>query len=73
MRIDAVLRPWIAISFSLCAPLLAATGPDDRPLTDPHSIISASDPAARPVPIDNLYYTRSGFGAAWSPDGQQGS
>jgi dipeptidyl aminopeptidase/acylaminoacyl peptidase len=71
MRIDQALRPWIAISFSLCAPLLAATGPDDRPLTDPHSVISASDPAARPVPIDNLYYTRNVFGAAWSPDGQQ--
>jgi dipeptidyl aminopeptidase/acylaminoacyl peptidase len=71
MRIDAILRRWLAISFFLGAPLLAATGPDDRPITDPHSVISVSDPAARPAPVDDLYYTRSVFGPAWSPDGQQ--
>jgi Tol biopolymer transport system component len=71
MRIDAVLRRWLAISFFLCAPLLAATGPDDRPITDPHSVMSASDAAARPAPVDDLYYTRNVFGPAWSPDGQQ--
>jgi dipeptidyl aminopeptidase/acylaminoacyl peptidase len=54
-----------------CAPMAASTGPDDRPLTDPRSVVSASNPAARPAPIDDLYYTRSVFGAAWSPDGQQ--
>src|SRR5690348_15041371 len=59
MRIDAVLRRWLAISFFLCAPLLAATGPDDRPITDPHSVMSASDAAARPAPVDDLYYTRN--------------
>jgi dipeptidyl aminopeptidase/acylaminoacyl peptidase len=53
------------------APLAASTGPDDRPLTDPKSVVSQSNPAARPAPIDDLYYTRSVFGAAWSPDGQQ--
>jgi dipeptidyl aminopeptidase/acylaminoacyl peptidase len=52
-------------------PLAASTGPDDRPLTDPKSVVSESNPAARPAPIDDLYYTRSVFGAAWSPDGQQ--
>jgi dipeptidyl aminopeptidase/acylaminoacyl peptidase len=51
--------------------LAASTGPDDRPLTDPKSVVSASNPAARPAPVDDLYYTRSVFGAAWSPDGQQ--
>jgi dipeptidyl aminopeptidase/acylaminoacyl peptidase len=34
-------------------------------------VVSAANPAARPAPIDDLYYTRSVFGAAWSPDGQQ--
>ena len=38
---------------------------------DPKSVVSAADPAARPAPIDDLYYTRGVFGAAWSPDGQQ--
>jgi WD40-like Beta Propeller Repeat len=44
---------------------------DDRPLTDPKSVVSASNPAARPAAIDDLYYTRNVFGAAWSPNGQQ--
>src|SRR5438309_9307517 len=54
-----------------CVPMIASTGPDDRALTDPRSVVSASNLAARPAPIDDLYYTRSVFGAAWSPDGQQ--
>lgn len=29
------------------------------------------NPSAKPAPIDDLFYTRSVFGAAWSPDGQQ--
>ena len=55
----------------LRVPSVASTGPDDRLLTDPNSVVSASNPAAQPAPIDDLYYTRSVFGAAWSPDGQQ--
>ncbi|MBV8810974.1 MAG: S9 family peptidase [Acidobacteriaceae bacterium] len=71
MRIDRVLRVWIAVSGCLCATSAAATGPDDRAITDPHSVISAAQPGARPAPIDDLFYTRSVFGAAWSPDGEQ--
>jgi dipeptidyl aminopeptidase/acylaminoacyl peptidase len=56
----------------LCAPLLwGASGPDDRQATDPKSIVSVANPAARPVPIDDLYFTRSAFGPAWSPDGKE--
>jgi dipeptidyl aminopeptidase/acylaminoacyl peptidase len=51
--------------------LAGSSGPDDRTLTDPKSVVSASNSAARPAPIDDLYYTRSVSGAAWSPDGQQ--
>ena len=51
--------------------LLARTSPDDRPMTDPGSIVSLTNPAAGPVPIPQLYYTRSTFGPAWSPDGRQ--
>jgi dipeptidyl aminopeptidase/acylaminoacyl peptidase len=61
----------VVICCSLCTPLAASTGPDDRPLTDPKSVVSTSNAAARPAPIDDLYYTRSVFGAAWSPDGNQ--
>ncbi len=70
MRIDRALSVWIA-GFCLCAFLTAATGPEDRPITDPHSVISESQPGARPAPIDDLFYTRSVFGAGWSPDGEQ--
>jgi dipeptidyl aminopeptidase/acylaminoacyl peptidase len=71
MRIKRLLRLFVVFCCSLCAPLAASTGPDDRPLTDPKTVASASNPAARPAPVDDLYYTRSVFGAAWSPDGQQ--
>jgi dipeptidyl aminopeptidase/acylaminoacyl peptidase len=71
MRIDRLLGLFVILCWSLCARLGASTGPDDRPLTDPKSVVSASNPAARPAPVDDLYYTRIVFGAAWSPDGQQ--
>jgi dipeptidyl aminopeptidase/acylaminoacyl peptidase len=64
---------WIAvIFFSVCRPLAASTGPEDRRLTDPKSISSILNPAARPAPIDDLYYTRRVSAvAAWSPHGEQ--
>jgi dipeptidyl aminopeptidase/acylaminoacyl peptidase len=34
-------------------------------------VVSSSNSSARPAPIDDVYYTKSVFGAAWSPDGQQ--
>lgn len=70
MGIRRLMRVLIVIC-SVITPLAASTGPDDRPLTDPKSVVSESNPAARPAPIDDLYYTRSVFGAAWSPYGQQ--
>jgi dipeptidyl aminopeptidase/acylaminoacyl peptidase len=45
--------------------------PDDRQITDPKSIVSQANPSAGPVPIAQLYYTRSTFGPAWSPDGRE--
>jgi dipeptidyl aminopeptidase/acylaminoacyl peptidase len=71
MGIQRLVGVLLVIYCSGCAPMAASTGPDDRPLTDPQSVVSASNRAARPAPIDDLYYTRSVFGAAWSPDGQQ--
>jgi len=69
MRRERLL--WFVIYFSVCVPLAASTGPDDRPLTDPKSVVSAANPSARPAPVADLYFTRSVFGAAWSPDGQE--
>jgi len=33
-------------------------GPADRKVTNPRSIDSPANPRARPIPIDDLYYTR---------------
>jgi len=60
-----------AMSASLEARTQAPGSPDDRPITDPTSIISAANPNAGPVPIAQLYYTRSTFGPSWSPDGRE--
>ena len=65
-------RSLTALTFITSAlVLLAATSPDDRQITDPKSVVSIANPAAGPVSIDQLYYTRSTFGPAWSPDGRE--
>jgi dipeptidyl aminopeptidase/acylaminoacyl peptidase len=48
-----------------------STGPDDRRITDPNSVRSTQNPEARPIPIDDLYFTRSLYDASWSPDGKE--
>lgn len=47
------------------------SSPDERQITDPTTIVSVANPSAAPVPIPQLYYTRSTFGPAWSPDGRE--
>ncbi len=54
-----------------CVSAFVSSSPDDRQISDPKSVVSALNAAARPVPIEDLYYTRTVFGAAWSPDGKQ--
>ena len=49
----------------------AADSPDTREITDPKTITSTAAEAANPVPIDDLFFTRSIGGGAWSPDGKQ--
>jgi dipeptidyl aminopeptidase/acylaminoacyl peptidase len=56
---------------ALCFLLLASSSPDDRAITDPKSISSEPNVGAHPVPIEDLYYTRSSSDAAWSPDGKE--
>ena len=41
-----------------------------RPVTDPHAIVSPANPAAVPVPIDDLGFTRGMLSAAWGKDDQ---
>src|SRR5271166_2078074 len=71
MRVRRLLSLLVVICCGLCTGFAASSGPDDRPITDPKSVVSASNPSARPAPIDDLYYTKSVFGASWSPDGRQ--
>ena len=54
----------------LAALALSASGPDDRQVTDARSITSTNNSAAKPIPIDELFYTRSVSGPSWSPDGK---
>ena len=72
--------PRVTIYSNICCALLiagasfslsATNSPDDRPITDPKSIVSQTNPQAGPVPIAQLYYTRTTTGPAWSPDGRE--
>jgi dipeptidyl aminopeptidase/acylaminoacyl peptidase len=49
----------------------AANSPNDRQPTDPKSIKSDSNPSARPIAIDDLFYSRGVTTPAWSPDGKE--
>jgi dipeptidyl aminopeptidase/acylaminoacyl peptidase len=62
---------WLCLCLAYSISLLAASSPEDRQITDPKSITSESNASAHPVPIDDLFYTRTVFGTAWSPDGKQ--
>jgi len=69
-------RPAARVAFSSLVvlgswSLLSASSPDERILTDPKTIASASNPTAQAVPIADLYYTRSVAGPSWSPDGRE--
>jgi len=58
--------------FFVCGSAVAqSSGPDARQITDPKTITSTSNPNARPIPIDDLYFTRSVSSASWSPDGKE--
>jgi dipeptidyl aminopeptidase/acylaminoacyl peptidase len=48
-----------------------SSGPDDRRITNPESITSAPNSMARPIPIEDLYFTRSVSNASWSPDDKE--
>ncbi len=53
------------------APLAAEIPTPPRPVTDPKSLTSPVDPDAKPVPIDDLGFSRGAVSAAWSADSKQ--
>src|SRR6185437_7962113 len=65
VKLSSVAAGFVVLLFSSCL-LAQSSGPDDRPITDPQSISSSENLNARPVPIDDLYFTRSLGGASWS-------
>lgn len=63
---------WLAVALAFVSVSLSATVPGPkRDITRPASIRSADNPAARPVPIHDLFFTHGIAGAAWSPDGRE--
>ena len=67
MRFSRVVTVAIALG-GLAA---AVSGPNDRQITDPKSIISATNPNAKPVAVEDLYVTRLIDTAALSPNGAE--
>jgi dipeptidyl aminopeptidase/acylaminoacyl peptidase len=59
-----------AVLFLLVFSLWAVDSPKNLQPTDPKTITSSTDPNAAPVPIDDLFYTRTVTSPSWSPDGQ---
>ncbi len=48
-----------------------SSGPDERAMTDPHGVVSIPNQGARPIPIEDLYFTQSLANRSWSPDGRE--
>jgi dipeptidyl aminopeptidase/acylaminoacyl peptidase len=61
----AALAIWLSNVVS-AAPVL--TGPPPRDITDPRNLLSPRLSGAAPVPIADLFATRSSLGAAWTAD-----
>jgi dipeptidyl aminopeptidase/acylaminoacyl peptidase len=62
---SVALVAWAWAAQAMAAPVLEGVPP--RALTDPESITSPVLAGSAPVPIDDLFYTRSGAFAVWVP------
>jgi dipeptidyl aminopeptidase/acylaminoacyl peptidase len=51
-------------------PLAAQIATPARPVTDPATLTSQANPAARPVPLSDISTSRRLYGATWSADGK---
>ena len=60
----------LVVLFGLTPGLRAADSPNDRQPSDPKSLSSPSSASARPVPIEDFFYSRRVSSPAWSPDGK---
>ena len=48
-----------------------ARSPEERTITDSASVTSPRNGGARPIPIDDLFFSRNITDPAWSPDGKE--
>ncbi len=73
-RMIRFLSRFGLIAVLACAgqmPARAADSPADRKPTDARAISSPTSTVARPVPIEDLFYSRRVSSPAWSPDGRR--
>jgi dipeptidyl aminopeptidase/acylaminoacyl peptidase len=61
----------IIFLIALCALQSSAQIDTHLQPTDPKAVQSLNNSKATPVPIEDLYYTKSISGASWSPDGKE--
>ncbi len=61
----------LTLVFACTLAAAQSSGPETRQITNAKAIVSASNSDARPIPIDDLYFTRSVSSASWSPDGNE--
>ncbi len=64
-------RLALAVVFMSCTLGFSVSGPGDRRPTDPKSVTAPQNTNARPIPVEDLFYSRSVSDPAWSPDGKQ--
>ena len=65
-------HPLLAtLALMASAPLAAQIVTPERPVTDPRTLSSPANAAAKPVPIEDLVTSRSLADATWSADGKQ--
>src|ERR1700730_6920072 len=65
MRILTLLLAALSLLF------VFARSPEERMATDPATVASPKNPDARPIPIDDLFFSRSISDPSWSPDGKE--
>ncbi|HEX9457505.1 MAG TPA: S9 family peptidase [Thermoanaerobaculia bacterium] len=66
------MKKSVALVIALSSLLFVfARSPEERTITDPASVTSPHNANAAPVPIDDLFFSRSVSGGSWSPDGKE--
>src|SRR3954469_24526052 len=68
-RYDSAMQKAAVILLSSL--FVFARSPEERTVTDPASVTSPRNANARPVPVEDLFFSRNITDPAWSPDGKE--